>query len=317
MNKKDLKEILSTIDMSSVGSLWGEHGLELKLKEIMDVSKIKQIDLEIFNILEQINAKNVRPDREIELQYVVIFIKNKMNISNYSDIKLDALIHLPKEIIENEKFLDKFISLVIDNTDQEISFTEQYAELPLGLRSNQKIAINLFDYLSAEIGSKNANAYFYGTGVDYVAPKLLRNKDFIKKVMQVNPKIIFGDKFSNIKAKFAPKYIKEICNDREFLDEMREAANSMEYEGASYIFLITDPKNVKISDIMAAVKEKAYAVINRKEIKNRFIGVSELVAVMKEVDCKIDFKYQPFGDAFSFSPKTRLEMEEMVKDYTF
>lgn len=316
MSKQDLKQMFSTIDMSNVGSLWSDHGLESKLKEVMDISKIKKIDLEVFDILERINAENVRPDREIELQYVVIFLKNKLDISNYSDIKLDALIYLPKEIIENEKFLDKFISLVIDNTDQEISFAEQYAELPLGLRSNQQIAINLFDYLSAEMGSKSADTYFYGTGVNYVAPKLLRNKDFIKKVMKVNPKIMFGDKFANIKAKFAPKFIKEICNDREFLDEMREAANSMEYEGASYIFLDTDPKTVKIDDIMAAVKEKAYAVINRKEIKSRFIGVSELVEAMKEVDCKIDFKYQPFGDAFSQSPKTRFELEEMVKDYT-
>lgn len=316
MSKQDLKELISTIDMSNVGSLWSEHSLEKQLEENFDLSKIKKIDLAVFEELAKINAENVRPDRELELQYVVIFLKNKLNIQEYSSIKLDALTSLPKEIIENEKFLDKFISLVIDNTDQEISFAEQYEKLPLGLRSNQQIAINLFDYLSAECGSKSADTYFYGTGVNYVAPKLLRNKDFIKKVMKVNPKIMFGDEFKNVKAKFAPKFIKEICNDREFLDEMREAANSMEYEGASYIFLDTDPKTVKLDDIMAAVKEKAYAVINRKEIKSRFIGVSELVDALKEIDCKIDFKYQPFGSAFSQSPKTRFELEDMVKEYT-
>lgn len=316
MSKQDLKETITTIDLSDVKGLWADsRSLELVLAEHVDVSGIKKIDMDIFNYLEKVNAENVRPDRELELQYVVIFLKNKLSLNTYKDIDLTALTSLPKEIVSNEKFLDKFISLVIDNTDQEMSFSSQYEKLPLGLRSNQQIALFLFDYVSPETGSKSADDYFYGTGVKYVAPKLLRDKDFIKKVMKVNPKIIFGDEFKSIRASFAPKFIKEICNDREFLDEMRAAANSGEYEGASYIFLDTDPKTVKIDDIMAAVKENAFAVINRKEIMSRFIGVSELVDALKEINCKIDFKYQPFVSAFSQAPKTRFELEDMVKEY--
>lgn len=99
-----------------------------------------------------------------------------------------------------------------------------------------------------------------------------------------------------------------------FLDEMRQCANSQEYEGASYIFMKTDPKIIKLEDVMAALKERAMAVLNRKEIKSRFIGIKEIMDEINEMD-KSDWKNQPFSEWFSLAPKTRFEFEDLLDEY--
>lgn len=314
MEKKTLKETMLTMDHSTVGNGSSNNSLMAELKkEGFDLSSFKKIDQEIFAHLHEITL--AEKNKELDLQYVALFVMNKRGYDSLFEIMLEDLTLLPKELIENEKFLRSFLYLVIDNTDAKISYAEQYETLPLGLRSNQMVALELFRFLSDSMHSKNIDNFFYGEGVKYVAPKLLRNEEFIKKVMKCNPKIMFGDEFSHVRDHFAKKLFKEICNDRDFLDEMRNDADLENYEGASYIFMHTDPAKVKLEDVLVALKEKNFALLNKEQIKKRFIGVFSVMDGLGKVDCKIDYKNQPFRDGFSLAPKTRLELENLVSYY--
>lgn len=221
MKASEMKEIILSLNIDGVSSLFSTSQLSDVLSRAVEITGLKKIDLEIFEHFKKENAKNVRPDRELELQYVMIVLKNMLGDNDYynyesKNINLSLLQKLPKELIADQQFLIKFINFIIEVTDQEISYLEQYATLPLGLRSNPNIAIHVFDFLSGEAGSKNNDTYYYCMGADEIAPKLLKDRDFIKKVMKVNPKLFFSDGFPNEAKKFAPKAVKEICNEREF-----------------------------------------------------------------------------------------------------